>query len=99
MSGGTWVAAERSVGASSDKAIMDGARQGVPAGTQAWDISISKVNKTDTACVATWATSITGSLTYNTGRSMFNVTNGTVDINLYSELSSRLWSIEVLVEN
>ena len=99
MSNGTWVADERSVTAPSDKAVMDGARSGNTTGFQTWDIAISKSSKTGTACVATWETGMTGSKTFNTGRSIFNVTSGTADMNLYCELSSALWSIEALVEN
>lgn len=99
MSNGTWVAAERSVTAPSDKAVMDGSRGGARAGYQVWDIAISKPDKNGTAFLATWETGMTGSLTFNTGRSIFNVTNGTADINLFCELSSALWSVEALVEN
>lgn len=99
MSNGNWVAAERSVTAPSDKAVMDGARNGTAAGYQTWDITISKASKTGKAYVATWETGMTGSLTFNTGRSIFNVTNGSADINLFCELSSTLWSVEALVEN
>ena len=99
MSNGTWVAAERSVTAPSDKAVMDGARHSTAAGFQTWDITISKSSKTGKACVATWETGMTGSLTFNTGRSIFDVANGSADINLYCELSSALWSVEALVES
>ena len=99
MSNGTWTAAERSVTAPSDKAVMDGSRGGARAGYQVWDIAISKPDKNGTAFLATWETGMTGSLTFNTGRSIFNVTNGTADINLFCELSSALWSVEALVEN
>ena len=98
MSNGTWTAAERSVTAPSDKAVMDGSRGGAQAGYQVWDIAISKPDKNGTAFLATWETGMTGSLTFNTGRSIFNVTNGTADINLFCELSSALWSVEALVE-
>lgn len=99
MSNGTWVANERSVTASSDKAVMDGARSGTQNGFQTWDITISKPDKTGSACIATWETGMTGSLTFNTGRSIFNVTNGTADMNLNCELSPAFWSVEVLEEN
>lgn len=99
MSAGTWVAAERSVAASSDKAVMDGARHGTPTGLQTWDITISKPDVTGTECVATWETCTIGSTTFNTGRSSFNVTDGTADMTLSSELSSPFWSVEVLVED
>lgn len=99
MSNGTWVAAERSVTAPSDKAVMDGSRGGARAGYQVWDIAISKPDKNGTAFLATWETGMTGSLTFNTGRSIFNVTNGSADINLFCELSSAIWSVEALVEN
>ena len=99
MSNGTWVADERSVTAPSDKAVMDGSRGGARAGYQVWDIAISKPDKNGTALLATWETGMTGSKTFNTGRSIFNVTNGTADINLHSELSSALWSVEAFVEN
>lgn len=99
MSNGTWVADERSVTAPSDKAVMDGARHSTMAGFQTWDITISKLSKTGVACVATWETGMTGSKTFNTGRSIFNVTNGTADMNLFCELSPALWSVEVLVED
>ena len=49
--------------------------------------------------MATWETSLGGSLTFNTGRSIFNVTNGTANLTLNSELSSALWSVEALVES
>ena len=99
MSNGTWVADERSVTAPSDKAIMDGSRGGARAGYQVWDIAISKPDKNGTACLATWETGMTGSKTFNTGRSIFNVANGSADINLFCELSSALWSVEAFVEN
>lgn len=99
MSAGNWVAAERSVTAPSDKAVMDGSRGGARAGYQVWDIAISKPDKNGTAFLATWETGMTGSLTFNTGRSIFNVTDGTADINLFCELSSALWSVEAFVEN
>lgn len=99
MSNGTWTAAERSVTAPSDKAVMDGSRGGAQSGYQVWDIAISKPDKNGTAFLATWETGMTGSLTFNTGRSIFNVTNGTDDINLFCELSSALWSVEAFVEN
>lgn len=98
MSNGTWTTAERSVTAPSDKAVMDGSRGGARSGYQVWDIAISKPDKNGTAFLATWETGMTGSLTFNTGRSIFNVTNGTADINLFCELSSALWSVEALVE-
>ena len=99
VSNGTWVAAERSVTAPSDKAVMDGARSANNNGFQTWDIAISKPDKNGTAFLATWETGMTGSLTFNTGRSIFNVTNGTADINLFCELSSAFWSVEAFVEN
>lgn len=100
MSDGTWVTAERSVTASSDKAVMDGARSNTASGLQSWDITISKQTTTGTECVATWETSTTGSLTFNTGRSIFKVTSGTTNLTLESsELSSALWSVEALVES
>ena len=99
MSNGTWVADERSVTASSDKAVMDGARSANNNGFQTWDIAISKPNKTGVECLATWETGMTGSKTFNTGRSIFNLTNGNADITLYSELSPALWSVEAFVEN
>ena len=99
MSNGNWVAAERSLTASSDKAVMDGARNGTATGYQTWDITISRPVKNGAHYVATWETGMTGSLTFNTGRSIFDVTNGSADINLYCELSSTLWSVEALVES
>ena len=100
MSDGTWIATERSVTASSDKAIMDGARSNTASGLQSWDITISKQTTTGTECTATWETSTTGSLTFNTGRSIFKVTSGTTNLTLESsELSSALWSVEALVES
>lgn len=99
MSAGNWIADERSVTAPSDKAVMDGARHSTPVGFQTWDITISKSSKTGKACVATWETGMAGSKTFNTGRSVFNVTDGTANMTLYSELSSALWSVEALVEN
>lgn len=99
VSGGTWVADERSVDASSDKAIMDGSRGGTATGYQTWDITISKPDKTGKDCIATWETGMTGSMTFNTGRSIFNVTSGTANMELTSDLSPALWSIEAFVEN
>ena len=99
MSNNTWVAAERSVAASSDKAVMDGARGGTASGIQTWNITISRQTATGTAYVATWETATTGSLTYNTGRSIFDVTSGTSGITLNSELSSTFWSVEALIES
>lgn len=99
MSNGTWVASERSVNASSDKAVMDGARNGTATGYQTWDITISKPSKTGTELLATWETGMTGSLTFNTGRSVFSVTDGTADMNIFCDLNSTLWSVEALEEN
>ena len=99
MSDGTWIAAERSVTAPSDKAIMDGARSNTASGLQSWDITISKQTTTGTECMATWETSTGGSLTFNTGRSIFNVTSGTANLTLNSEMSSAFWSVEALVES
>ena len=99
MSAGTWVAKERNVNASSDKAIMDGSRGGNTTGLQTWDIAISKPDKNGTACLATWETGMSGSLTFNTGRSVFNVTSGTADMNIFCDLSSAFWSVEAFVEN
>lgn len=99
MSNGTWIADERSVTASSDKAVMDGARHSTATGFQTWDITISKASKTGVACVATWETGMTGSKTFNTGRSVFNVTDGTADLNIFCDLSSAIWSVEALVES
>ena len=99
MSNGTWVAAERSVTAPSDKAVMDGARHSTPTGYQTWDITISRPDKNGTHYMATWETGMTGSLTFNTGRSIFDVTNGSADMNLSCDLSSALWSVEALVES
>ena len=99
MSDGAWVAAERSVTASSDKAVMDGARNATASGIQTWDITISKQTTTGTECMVPWETSTGGSLTFNTGRSIFNVTSGTANLTLNSELSSALWSVEALVES
>ena len=78
---------------------MDGARSGTATGYQTWDITISKPVKTGAHYIATWETGMTGSLTFNTGRSIFDVTNGSADINLYCELSPALWSVEALVES
>ena len=78
---------------------MDGARHSTQDGFQTWDITISKLSKTGTVCVATWETRMTGSKTFNTGRSIFNVTDRAADMNLYCELSSALWSVEALVNN
>ena len=99
MSAGNWVAAERSVTASNDKAVMDSARHSTPTGLQTWDIAISRSSKTGTAFLATWETGTTGSLTFNTGRSIFDVTNGSADINLSCDLSPAFWSVEALVES
>lgn len=49
--------------------------------------------------MVTWETSTGGSLTFNTGRSIFKVTSGTANLTLNSELSSALWSVEALVES
>ena len=98
-SAGTWIADERGVAASSDKAIMDGARRDTPSGLQTWNITISRPDASGTECVATWETCIIGSTTFNTGRSAFNVTSGTTNLTLNSELSRALWSVEALVEN
>lgn len=99
MSQGNWITAERSVNAPSDTAIMDGSRNSTPIGIQTWDIAISRQSKTDKNLVATWNTGLSGSLTYNTGRSIFNVTNGSADINLWGETNNPFWSVEALVEN
>ena len=99
VSAGNWIADERSVTAPSDKAVMDGARHSTPAGFQTWDIAISKPDKNGTACIATWETGMSGSLTFNTGRSIFDVTDGTADMNIFCDLSSALWSVEALDEN
>ena len=99
MSNGTWVANERSVTTSSDKSVMDGSRSGTAAGSQTWDIAISKPVKYGTECLATWETGMSGSLTFNTGRSIFDVSNGYADMSLSCELSTAFWSVEALVEN
>lgn len=99
MSNGTWVADERSVNASSDKAVMDGARTGTATGYQTWDITISKPVKNGAHYMATWETGMIGSLTFNTGRSIFDVANGSADINIFCDLSSAFWSVEALVES
>ena len=99
MSNGTWIAAERSVTASSDKAVMDGARGNTASGLQSWDIAISRQTTTGTDCIVTWETSTGGSLTFNTGRSIFKVTSGTANLTLNAELSSALWSVEAFVES
>ena len=99
VSGGTWVADERSLDASSDKAIMDGSRGGTATGYQTWDITISKPDKTGTHCIATWETGMDGSRTFNTGRSIFDVADGAADMELFSDLSPALWSVEAFVEN
>ena len=99
MSAGNWVAAERSLTASSDKAVMDGARNGTATGYQTWDITISRPVKNGAHYMATWETGMTGSLTFNTGRSTFDVTNGSADMNLFCELSPAIWSVEAFVEN
>ncbi len=98
-SAGTWIVDERGVTASSDKAIMDGARGNTPSGLQSWDIIISRPDASGTECVATWETCTVGSTTFNVGRSSFNVTSGTTNLTLSSELSSALWSVEALVES
>lgn len=98
MSNGTWITGERSVNTSSDKSIMDGARDSTPSGMQTCDITISRSSVAGTALAATWQTSTTGSLTYNSGRSIFNVTSGTTNLTLGCELSSAFWSVEALVE-
>lgn len=98
-SAGTWIADERSVTTSSDKAIMDGARASTPTGLQSWDIIISRPDASGTECVATWETCTLGSITFNVGRSSFNVTSGTTNLTLSSDLSSALWSVEALVES
>ena len=99
MSNGNWIADERSVTASSDKAVMDGARNGTATGYQTWDITISRPVKNGAHYMATWETGMTGSLTFNTGRSIFDVTNGSADINIFCDLSSAFWSVEALVES
>lgn len=99
MSQGNWVAAGRSVNAPSDTAVMDGSRHSTPIGIQTWDIAISKPSINDTRLVATWNTGMAGSLTYNTGRSTFNVANGAADINLWGETNNPFWTVEALVEN
>lgn len=97
---GNWIQAERSVNASSDKAVMDGARHGTPAGIQTWDIAISRTTLTEQNFVATWSTCTTGSNTYNTGRSIFTLTSGTGTMTLYNDLSSSItWSVEALIES
>ena len=99
-SSGSWVQAERSVNATNDKAIMDGARTGAPAGVQTWDIAISRTTLTEQNFVATWSTCTTGSNTYNTGRSIFTLTSGTGTMTLYNELASSItWCVEALVES
>ena len=97
---GNWIQAERSVNASSDKAVMDGARHGTPAGIQTWDIAISRTTLTEQNFVATWSTCTTGSNTYNTGRSIFTLTSGTGTMTLYNDLASSItWCVEALVES
>ena len=100
MSGGTWIAAERSVTASSDKAVMDGARSATSAGYQSWDITIDKPTSSSTAMYAMWQTTTQGSITYNTGRSSFTLSSGSGNMTLTSELSTNAkWVVEALVES
>ena len=97
---GTWVQAERSVTASSDKAVMDGARNGTPAGVQSWDIALTRGSKTSTTFLATWETMTTGSNTFNVGRSIFDISSGSGTMTLYNDLASSItWCVEALVES
>lgn len=99
-SSGTWVQSERSINATNDKAIMDGARNGTPAGVQTWDIALSRTTLTEQNFVATWSTCTTGSNTYNTGRSIFTLTSGTGSFALWNDLTSSItWCVEALIES
>lgn len=97
VNNGTWVRAERSISASSDHAVMDGAREATPAGVMHWDIKIAR-NTTDTATMhAMWQTSTNASLTYNTGRSTFNAGVGTGTFQLQCEAGTNIqWVVEAL---
>lgn len=100
VSAGAWVQSERSVAASSDKAVMDGARAVTPAGYQSWDITIDRPTSSSTSMNAMWQTATTGSLTYNTGRSSFTLSSGSGNMTLTSELSTNAkWVVEALVES
>ena len=97
---GNWIQAERSVTASSDKAIMDGARHGTPAGVQVWDIALSRSTTSSIDFYATWETMTSGSNTFNVGRSIFNLSSGTGTMTLYNDLASSItWCVEALVES
>ena len=99
-SSGTWVQSERSINATNDKAIMDGARAGTPAGIQTWDIALSRTTLTERNFVATWSTCTTGSNTFNTGRSIFTLTSGTGSFALWNDLTSSItWCVEALIES
>lgn len=100
VSAGAWVQSERSVAASSDKAVMDGGRSATPAGYQSWDITIDRPTSSSTSMNAMWQTATTGSLTYNTGRSSFTLSSGSGNMTLTSELSTNAkWVVEALVES
>lgn len=100
VSAGAWVQSERSLAASSDKAVMDGARAVTPDGYQSWDITIDRPTSSSTAMYAMWQTATTGSLTYNTGRSTFTLSSGSGNMTLTSELSTNAkWVVEALVES
>lgn len=100
VSAGSWVQAERSVTASSDKAVMDGARAAISAGYQSWDITIDRPTSSSTSINAMWQTATTGSLTYNTGRSSFTLSSGSGNMTLTSELSTNVkWVVEALAES
>lgn len=97
VSNGTTVHAERSLDASSDKAVMDGARGAVPAGFQAWDITLSRASTSATQIMAMWQVSQNNSLTYNTGRSTFNVSGNSVTLRR-SGASGHYWVVEAFIE-
>ena len=100
VSAGSWVQSERSLAASSDKAVMDGARSATSSGYQSWDITIDRPTSSSTAINAMWQTATTGSLTYNTGRSSFTLSSGSGNMTLTSELSTNAkWVVEALVES
>lgn len=98
VTNGTWVQAERNFSASSDKAVMDGARNAnVPSGFSQWRIQLARTSTTATSMNAIWQTMTNASLTYNTGRSTFGISSGTGSMTLQAESGSgHLWIVEAL---
>ena len=96
---GTWTVAERQVTASSDKSIADGARGATASGMQSWNLDLYRPTTTATTFHTLYQVSTSGSATYNTGRSIFNIPSGLTSMTFSAEMTSQItWIVEAFVE-